>query len=61
MRVKEWYGWHFPEMVKIVVDNLQYAQTALKMGVRANASTMDFSDILAEEVEEQMKQSAIIR
>ena len=21
MRVKEWYGWHFPELTKIVGDN----------------------------------------
>lgn len=34
MRTKEWYGWHFPEMVKIVNDNLQYAKCILKMGYR---------------------------
>lgn len=34
MRVKEWYGWHFPEMVKIVNDNMQYAKCILKMGFR---------------------------
>ena len=27
MRVREWYGWHFPEMTKIVSDNIQYAKT----------------------------------
>ena len=27
MRVREWYGWHFPEMTKIVTDNIQYAKT----------------------------------
>jgi len=26
MRVREWYGWHFPEMGKIVQDNIQYAK-----------------------------------
>lgn len=26
MRVREWYGWHFPELVKIVPDNYQYAR-----------------------------------
>lgn len=26
MRVREWYGWHFPEMTKIVTDNIQYAK-----------------------------------
>lgn len=27
MRVREWYGWHFPEMSKIVTDNVLYART----------------------------------
>ena len=27
MRVREWYGWHFPEMTKIVADNVMYAKT----------------------------------
>ena len=26
MRVREWYGWHFPEMTKIVTDNIVYAK-----------------------------------
>lgn len=26
MRVKEWYGWHFPELAKLVVENVQYAR-----------------------------------
>lgn len=29
MRVREWYSWHFPELVKIVSDNHKYAQIAL--------------------------------
>ena len=32
MRVKEWYGWHFPEMAKIIVDNLAYAKVVRLMG-----------------------------
>ena len=34
MRTKEWYGWHFPEMAKVVNDNLHYAKIVLKMGFR---------------------------
>ena len=26
MRLKEWYSWHFPELAKIVTDNITYAQ-----------------------------------
>jgi len=25
MRLKEWFGWHFPELVHTISDNLQYA------------------------------------
>ncbi|XP_068665601.1 nucleolar protein 56-like [Aristolochia californica] len=28
MRVREWYSWHFPELVKIVNDNYLYAKCA---------------------------------
>jgi nucleolar protein 56 len=26
MRVREWYSWHFPELVKVIPDNIQYAR-----------------------------------
>ena len=29
MRVREWYSWHFPELVKLVNDNYQYSRLAL--------------------------------
>ena len=32
MRLREWYGWHFPELSKIITDNLIYAKTVLKIG-----------------------------
>lgn len=32
MRAREWYGWHFPEMGKIITDNLVYARAVLHMG-----------------------------
>lgn len=61
MRVKEWYGWHFPELQKLVVDNLQYAQLCLKLGMRKGVETLDFSDILSEEGQEaDVKQAAKI-
>jgi len=28
MRVREWYSWHFPELVQIVSDNYQFAKLA---------------------------------
>ncbi|KAK3083373.1 hypothetical protein FSP39_020995 [Pinctada imbricata] len=60
MRTREWFGWHFPELGKIVADNMAYAKVVQKMGYRTNAASMDFSDILPEEIEAEMKQAAEI-
>ncbi|KAF2841896.1 Nop domain-containing protein [Patellaria atrata CBS 101060] len=60
MRVREWYGWHFPEMAKIINDNLAYARVVLKMGIRQNASETDLSEILPEEIEAAVKAAAEI-
>jgi len=60
MRVKEWYGWHFPEMAKIINDNLAYAKVILLMGFRSNASNTDLSSVLPEEIEGAIKAAAEI-
>merc|ERR1712168_1607120 len=60
MRCREWYGWHFPEMGKVVTDNLAYVRTVQKMGMRVNAAKTDLSDILPEEVELAVKEAAEI-
>ncbi|UZJ52381.1 hypothetical protein CBS101457_001701 [Exobasidium rhododendri] len=60
MRVKEWYGWHFPEMGKIINDNLAYAKVIRAMGFRTNCQSTDFSEILPEEIEETLKAAAEI-
>lgn len=60
MRTKEWYGWHFPEMAKILNDNLAYARVILAVGMRTNVSDTDLSEILPEEVEVAIKAAAEI-
>merc|ERR1711957_192599 len=60
MRIKEWYGWHFPEMQKIVVDNTMYAKTILSLGMVKNCAKTDLSDILPEEMESELKAAAIL-
>jgi nucleolar protein 58 len=45
MRVREWYGWHFPELTKIILDNIQYAKAAKLMGDRINAAKLGFSEV----------------
>ncbi|KIL67377.1 hypothetical protein M378DRAFT_185740 [Amanita muscaria Koide BX008] len=60
MRVKEWYGWHFPELAKIITDSVAYAKVVLKMGFRTNASNTSFADLLPEELEAPIKAAAEI-
>lgn len=32
MRCREWYGWHFPEIGKIITDNLAYCKCLKAVG-----------------------------
>lgn len=52
MRVKEWYGWHFPELQAILSDNAQYSKLVLKCGMRPNFHDADLSEILEDESKE---------
>jgi nucleolar protein 58 len=58
MRCKEWYGWHFPELTKIVPDSTAYVRTILLMGMKSNAVDTDFSDVLPEDLEAKVKEAA---
>ncbi|KAL4737355.1 nucleolar protein 58 [Aspergillus similis] len=58
MRVKEWYGWHFPELAKILNDNIAYSRLVLKMGMRSNFENADLAEILPEEIEAAVKAAA---
>jgi nucleolar protein 58 len=59
MRVREWYGWHFPEMSKIINDNVMYAKCVVRMGFRTDAKNNDFSDIIADDsLENSLKKTA---
>jgi len=60
MRVREWYGWHFPEMGKLISDNLAYARVVQKMGFRTSCAESNLTDILPEEIEADVKEAAEI-
>ena len=59
MRVREWYGWHFPELVRVVPDNYQYAKVCRLLGDKAQldddileplAELLDNNDTLARNI-----------
>ena len=39
MRVREWYSYHFPELIKVVADNYQFARLVLMIGRRDSLNT----------------------
>lgn len=60
MRAREWYGWHFPELSRVIPENTLFAKTVKLMGIRTNALTTDFSDFLPEEMADTVKDVAQI-
>ncbi|NP_001407670.1 nucleolar protein 58 isoform 7 [Mus musculus] len=60
MRCREWYGWHFPELGKIISDNLTYCKCLQKVGDRKNYASASLSEFLSEEVEAEVKAAAEI-
>lgn len=47
MRVREWYSWHFPELVKVVSDNHRYAKLVLLVKNKKSLTEESLHDIAA--------------
>eukprot|EP00418_Pyrodinium_bahamense_P009920 CAMPEP_0179108662 /NCGR_PEP_ID=MMETSP0796-20121207/50626_1 /TAXON_ID=73915 /ORGANISM="Pyrodinium bahamense, Strain pbaha01" /LENGTH=516 /DNA_ID=CAMNT_0020806741 /DNA_START=66 /DNA_END=1616 /DNA_ORIENTATION=+ len=59
MRLREWYGWHFPEMGKIVTENLAYAKVVKLMGLKTKAKDTAFSTIgVPDEIATEVRNAA---
>ena len=48
MRVREWYSWHFPELIRIVSENHAYARLALFIGDKKRLSDDDLHELAAQ-------------
>ncbi|KAH8870122.1 Nucleolar protein [Schistosoma japonicum] len=59
MRTKEMYGWHFPELSKIVLDNITYVKVVKRIGHRVN-SNVDLSDLVPDELASQIREASIV-
>ncbi|CAJ0604581.1 unnamed protein product [Cylicocyclus nassatus] len=60
MRCREWYGWHFPELGKLIQDHQAFAKVVKAIGMKQNAANVDLSEILPEELEAKVKEEAEI-
>ena len=63
MRLKEWYSWHFPELAKIITDNVVYSQSVQLIGMRTNVKNLSDEELQAvvpEEIADEVKQAAEI-
>jgi nucleolar protein 56 len=47
MRIREWYGYHFPELVRLVPDNHQYALVAQFIGDKDTLDEEKLPDLAA--------------
>jgi nucleolar protein 58 len=46
VRLKEWYGWHFPELSGLVSDNITYARCVERFETRDKLKNSDLSGLL---------------
>jgi nucleolar protein 58 len=60
MRLREWYGFHFPECGKILTDNIMYAKIVNQIGVRTNTREVDLGEFVDESIEKQIKDASEI-
>merc|ERR1712117_943038 len=60
MRIREWYGYHFPELVKIVGDNLLYARGVKALKNRKEIKAESILETLEEIVMDSAKAKAIL-
>ena len=45
MRLREWYGWHFPELGKIISDNTAYSKAVILIGMRTNVKSLSLDEL----------------
>lgn len=63
MRLKEWYSWHFPELQKIITDNIAYSQAVKVIGMRTNVKQLsddDLLEVMPEEIAGEVREAAEI-
>lgn len=60
MRLKEWYGWHFPELSSIVPDMALYSKAVRHIKIRGTTSFDDLESVLPMDVVDEIKKACEI-
>lgn len=55
MRLREWYGYHFPELARIVQDNILYTKLVRQIGMRHKVADVDLSETIPDDVITEIK------
>ena len=55
MRLKEWFAWHFPEMTKIVNDNVIYARLVHLFEGKRDAVNDELKDEITDIMKDEEK------
>jgi len=58
MRLKEWYGYHFPELTANVADPLTYVKVVKLIGKRSNTQSVSLEELVGEEAELKIRQAS---
>ena len=61
MRIKESYGWHFPELTKILTDNEAYVRFVNRVGNKENLATISTDELEEIVGNEQLVQDIVER
>lgn len=58
MRLKEWYSWHFPELIDIVSDYLLYAKVVHLIGMKPKIKDINFGELVPEEIQKEIREAS---
>lgn len=58
MRLKEWYGYHFPELIAQIADPLTYVKVVKAIGKRSNTNSVSLEELVGEETDHKIKQAS---
>ncbi|KAI3830503.1 hypothetical protein MKW98_030666 [Papaver atlanticum] len=60
LRVEDSYIHHYLELAYVVSDNILYVRVVNLVRNRTNAASLDFAEVLPEEIETHLKTAAVI-